>query len=58
MSLMSLSLSFMCSSFCYIVNGEVWKRVGNFLSRCPTIMNVTIICSNTVGHQILRLGTG
>jgi len=39
MSLMSHSLSFTCNSSCNIVNGEVWKRVGNFLSYCPTIMD-------------------
>lgn len=38
MSLMSRSLSFTCNSSCNIVNGEVRKRVGNFLSR-TTIMD-------------------
>lgn len=39
MNLMSRSLSFTCSSSSNILNGEVWKRVGNFLSHCSTIMD-------------------
>jgi hypothetical protein len=39
LSLMSHSLSFTCNSSCNTVNGEVQKKVGNFLSHCPTIMD-------------------
>jgi hypothetical protein len=39
MRLMSRSLSFTCNSSCNTVDGEVQKRVGNFLSHCPTIMD-------------------
>ena len=36
---MSHSVLFTCNSSCNTANGEVQKKVGNFLSHCPNIMD-------------------